>query len=90
MADETQSWDLVVVGGGTAGLVGAQTASSLGARVMLIEGERTGGDCTHAYPTHNDGLWNAAIAQTRAGLAKPAVRKMTGLLAAVRRRAERR
>jgi len=38
-------WDLLVVGGGTAGLVGAQTAAGLGARVMLVERDRTGGDC---------------------------------------------
>lgn len=38
-------WDLLVVGGGTAGLVGAKTARSLGARVLLVERERMGGDC---------------------------------------------
>ncbi len=40
-----QRWDLVVVGGGTAGIVGARTAAGLGARVLLVESERTGGDC---------------------------------------------
>ena len=38
-------WDLVVVGGGTAGIVAATTAAELGARVALVENERTGGDC---------------------------------------------
>ncbi len=38
-------WDLVVVGGGTAGIVASTTAARLGARVALVEGERTGGDC---------------------------------------------
>ncbi len=37
--------DLVVIGGGTAGLVGAIGAAALGARVVLVERERTGGDC---------------------------------------------
>ncbi|MFB0835040.1 dihydrolipoyl dehydrogenase family protein [Arthrobacter halodurans] len=37
--------DLLVVGGGTAGIVGAQTAASLGARTLLVERARTGGDC---------------------------------------------
>ncbi len=37
--------DLLVIGGGTAGLVGAHTAATLGARTMLVERERTGGDC---------------------------------------------
>jgi pyruvate/2-oxoglutarate dehydrogenase complex dihydrolipoamide dehydrogenase (E3) component len=39
------TWDLLVVGGGSAGLVGAKTAASLGARVLLVERARTGGDC---------------------------------------------
>jgi pyruvate/2-oxoglutarate dehydrogenase complex dihydrolipoamide dehydrogenase (E3) component len=42
---ENMPWDLLVVGGGTAGLVSAQTAAGLGARVALVERARTGGDC---------------------------------------------
>ncbi len=38
-------YDLVVVGGGTAGLVSALIAAGAGARVALIERDRTGGDC---------------------------------------------
>lgn len=38
-------WDLLVVGGGTAGIVSAKTAAGFGARVLLVERERTGGDC---------------------------------------------
>jgi pyruvate/2-oxoglutarate dehydrogenase complex dihydrolipoamide dehydrogenase (E3) component len=38
-------WDLLVVGAGSAGLVGARTAASLGASVLLVERDRTGGDC---------------------------------------------
>lgn len=37
--------DLVVIGGGSAGLVAAKTAARLGARVLLIERDRLGGDC---------------------------------------------
>lgn len=37
--------DLLVVGGGTAGIVAAKTAARLGARVVLVEEARTGGDC---------------------------------------------
>ncbi|MFD2024624.1 dihydrolipoyl dehydrogenase family protein [Promicromonospora aerolata] len=40
-----QPWDLLVVGGGTAGIVAAKTAARLGARVALVERDRTGGDC---------------------------------------------
>ncbi len=38
-------WDLLVLGAGSAGLVGARTAASLGASVLLVERDRTGGDC---------------------------------------------
>lgn len=38
-------WDLLVVGGGTAGLVAARTAAGFGASVLLVERDRTGGDC---------------------------------------------
>lgn len=37
--------DLLVVGGGTAGIVAAKTAAGFGAKVLLVESERTGGDC---------------------------------------------
>ncbi|HEX4109745.1 MAG TPA: FAD-dependent oxidoreductase [Solirubrobacteraceae bacterium] len=38
-------FDLVVVGGGTGGLVSAQIAAAAGARVALVEQSRLGGDC---------------------------------------------
>jgi pyruvate/2-oxoglutarate dehydrogenase complex dihydrolipoamide dehydrogenase (E3) component len=38
-------YDLVVIGGGTAGLVSAMGAAGLGARVALIERRLLGGDC---------------------------------------------
>ncbi len=38
-------WDLVVVGGGTAGIVGAKTAARFGASVLMIERGDPGGDC---------------------------------------------
>lgn len=37
--------DFLVLGGGTAGIVGAKTAAGFGARTVLVERERTGGDC---------------------------------------------
>ncbi|MCQ9208757.1 MAG: FAD-dependent oxidoreductase, partial [Omnitrophica bacterium] len=39
-------YDLVVIGGGAAGLVAATGAASLGAKTALIEKSRLGGDCT--------------------------------------------
>ena len=41
----TQPYDLVIIGGGAAGLVAAHTAISVGATVALVEGARMGGDC---------------------------------------------
>jgi pyruvate/2-oxoglutarate dehydrogenase complex dihydrolipoamide dehydrogenase (E3) component len=38
-------YDLVVIGGGTAGLVSAIGAAGLGARVAIVERQRLGGDC---------------------------------------------
>lgn len=39
-------YDLIVIGGGAAGLVAASGAASLGARTALIEKNKLGGDCT--------------------------------------------
>ena len=41
----SRTYDLVVLGGGTAGLVSSVIAASVGARVALVERDRTGGDC---------------------------------------------
>ena len=45
------SYDIIVVGGGTAGLVTAAGSAGIGARVALIERERLGGEC----------LWNGCV-----------------------------
>lgn len=54
--------DLLVIGGGTAGLVGAQTAAALGARTLLVERERTGGDCLWTGCVPSKALLAAATA----------------------------
>ncbi|GAA3923502.1 FAD-dependent oxidoreductase [Actinoplanes auranticolor] len=41
----TADLDLLVLGGGTAGLVSAVIAGGLGAKVLMVERERTGGEC---------------------------------------------
>ncbi len=43
--DVIDRYDLVILGGGTAGLVSAFVAAGVGARVALVERDRTGGDC---------------------------------------------
>jgi pyruvate/2-oxoglutarate dehydrogenase complex dihydrolipoamide dehydrogenase (E3) component len=40
------SYDLVIIGGGSAGLSAASLAVQFGARVALVEKHRIGGDCT--------------------------------------------
>eukprot|EP00928_Gymnodinium_smaydae_P007424 TRINITY_DN12668_c0_g1_i1.p1 TRINITY_DN12668_c0_g1~~TRINITY_DN12668_c0_g1_i1.p1 ORF type:complete len:510 (-),score=81.18 TRINITY_DN12668_c0_g1_i1:500-1999(-) len=40
------AYDLVVIGGGTAGISATSFAGSFGANCVMIEGNRVGGDCT--------------------------------------------
>ena len=46
MASATKKYDLVIVGGGSAGLTAAGFARQLGASVALLDKDRIGGDCT--------------------------------------------
>jgi len=41
------SYDIVVIGAGSAGLTVAIGAAGIGAKVLLVEKEKIGGDCTH-------------------------------------------
>ncbi len=59
--------DIVIIGGGTAGLVTAAGAAALGARVALIERERLGGDC----------LWTGCV-PSKALIAAARKRHLTG------------
>ncbi|MGB5952139.1 MAG: FAD-dependent oxidoreductase [Ornithinimicrobium sp.] len=65
-------WDLVVLGGGTAGIVGAKNAAGFGAKVLLIEEDRTGGDClwTGCVPSKSllAAAHAAAVSRTSAAL----------------------
>jgi pyruvate/2-oxoglutarate dehydrogenase complex dihydrolipoamide dehydrogenase (E3) component len=62
VASQDQRYDLVVVGGGSAGLIAAPLAAALGARVALVDRERLGGEClwTGCVPS------KSLIATTRA------------------------
>jgi pyruvate/2-oxoglutarate dehydrogenase complex dihydrolipoamide dehydrogenase (E3) component len=55
-----QPWDLLVVGGGTAGLVAAYAGAEIGARVALVERDRTGGDCLWTGCVPSKALLSAA------------------------------
>ncbi|MHA1202971.1 MAG: dihydrolipoyl dehydrogenase family protein [Candidatus Heimdallarchaeaceae archaeon] len=39
-------YDLIVIGGGSAGLTAAEFGSKIGAKTLLVEASRIGGDCT--------------------------------------------
>lgn len=41
-----KQYDLIVIGGGAAGLTASGVAISLGAKTMMVEKDRLGGDCT--------------------------------------------
>jgi pyruvate/2-oxoglutarate dehydrogenase complex dihydrolipoamide dehydrogenase (E3) component len=45
-AEMAEAYDLVIIGAGAAGLIAADFALRLGARVALLERDRIGGDCT--------------------------------------------
>ncbi|SHJ90779.1 FAD-dependent oxidoreductase [Halomonas caseinilytica] len=59
--------DIVVIGGGSAGLVASYIASAVGARVALVERERMGGDCLHTGCVPSKALIRAArvVAEAR-------------------------
>jgi pyruvate/2-oxoglutarate dehydrogenase complex dihydrolipoamide dehydrogenase (E3) component len=63
-------YNLVVVGGGTAGLVSAAGAAGLGARVALVERGLLGGDCLNTGCVPSKAL--LASARTSSGRSAPA------------------
>lgn len=75
MRSSTDVIDLLVVGGGTAGIVGAKTAARLGARVVLVERSRTGGDCLWTGCVPSKTLLSAAAGavDARRGSGEPVV-----------------
>lgn len=59
-------YDLVVIGGGTAGLVSAAGAAGLGARVALVEKALLGGDCLNSGCVPSKALLRSARAVAEA------------------------
>ncbi len=57
-----RAYDLVVLGGGTAGLVSAMGAAGLGARVAIVERHLLGGDCLNTGCVPSKALLRAARA----------------------------
>lgn len=60
------AWDLLVVGGGSAGIVAARTAAGLGASVLMVERDRTGGECLWTGCVPSKALLAAAVAAAAA------------------------
>ena len=56
-------YDIVVVGGGTAGLVSAIGSAGLGARVALVERHLLGGDCLNVGCVPSKALLRSARAE---------------------------
>ncbi|MGQ0732708.1 MAG: mercuric reductase [Acidobacteriota bacterium] len=61
-----RTYDLVVIGGGTAGLVSAMGAAGLGARVALVERHLLGGDCLNTGCVPSKALIRSARAAANA------------------------
>jgi pyruvate/2-oxoglutarate dehydrogenase complex dihydrolipoamide dehydrogenase (E3) component len=55
-----ESYDLVIIGGGSGGLTAAGFAAQLGVRVALVEKHRIGGDCTWTGCVPSKALLKAA------------------------------
>lgn len=64
-------YDVIIIGGGSGGLVAARVTAALGARVCLIDKERLGGDCLHYGCVPSKSLIHAAklVNTTRQALA---------------------
>jgi glutathione reductase (NADPH) len=56
----SDSFDLVVVGGGSGGIATARRAAQYGARVALVESGRLGGTCVNVGCVPKKLMWNAA------------------------------
>jgi pyruvate/2-oxoglutarate dehydrogenase complex dihydrolipoamide dehydrogenase (E3) component len=64
-------YDLTILGGGSGGLTAARLAASLGARVLLVDKERLGGDCLHYGCVPSKSLIHVArVAQQMRGAAR--------------------
>src|SRR2546428_12310912 len=58
----TRDYDLAVIGAGAGGLIASRFAARLGARGVLVERDRIGGDCTWTGGVPSKSLIRAAKA----------------------------
>src|SRR5690606_13127546 len=57
---DTDTYDLITIGGGSGGLAAAQRAAEYGARVVLLEPAPLGGTCVNMGCVPKKIMWNAA------------------------------
>ena len=60
MADSSDRYDIVILGGGSGGYACALRAAELGKRVALIEKDKVGGTCLHRGCIPTKALLHAA------------------------------
>ena len=58
--EPAERYNMVVVGGGSAGLITAAVAAGIGARVALVEGHHLGGDCLNVGCVPSKGVIRAS------------------------------
>jgi pyruvate/2-oxoglutarate dehydrogenase complex dihydrolipoamide dehydrogenase (E3) component len=69
----TKPYEIIVIGGGSAGIVSANVAAALGVRTALVEKERIGGECLWTGCVPSKALIHvAAVAALRSGRASQA------------------
>src|SRR5712692_10134734 len=56
----TKPYEIIVIGGGSAGIVSANVAAALGVRTALVEKERIGGECLWTGCVPSKALLHAA------------------------------
>lgn len=65
-----ESFDYLVIGGGSGGLASARRAAKYGAKVALVEAGRLGGTCVNVGCVPKKVMWNAASVAEMLGFAK--------------------
>ena len=58
--NEPEQYDLIVIGGGSAGIASAKRAASYGAKVKLFEYKRYGGTCVNVGCVPKKLMWTAS------------------------------
>ena len=76
------SWDLIVIGGGAAGLGAARAGAATGARTLLVVEGEIGGECTFTGCVPSKALIEAAARGTAFPAAMAAVRHAVAAIAA--------